>query len=92
MLKIGSFSRIVLVCMGVSYGYLVLSRLMTCVSRGGNAYVESGACRLRLTLIYLICEVSAHLYLMEPVGDHLIVFVVAFHTSHLLLDLSRSMM
>ena len=42
MLKIGSFSRVVLVCLGVSYSYLVLSRLMTCVLRGGKAYIESG--------------------------------------------------
>jgi len=52
--NIGYFNAIVLVFMSVSCGYSPLTKLRVCASRGVKLYVESGACRVLLILIFCL--------------------------------------
>jgi len=82
-LNIGYFNAIVLVFTGVSCGYSPLTNLRICASRGVKLYVESGACRVLLILIFCLYWVNVCLCSMRFPGVQLIFSTLVFRMNPL---------
>jgi len=76
--------------MAVSCGYSPLTKLRICASRGVKLYVESGACRILLNLIFCLYKINVYLCSIRFAGVQSILSALVFRINPLLLGIFLS--